>query len=66
MVNECWVDARDVDLLEGRLAAKRGQERQISRMVKQSSKKFRTFEKGENVLLSRGVPDLDMVLNVDK
>ena len=40
---ECWVDARDVDLLEGSLAAKRGQERQISKMVKQSPKKFRKF-----------------------
>ena len=40
---ECWVDARDVDLLEGSLAAKRGQERQISKMVKQSPKKFRNF-----------------------
>ena len=55
--SECWVDARDVDLLEGRLAAKRGQERQISRMVKQSSKRFRTFEIGENVLLS--IPNVD-------
>ena len=31
---EYWVDARDVDLFEGRLASKRGQERQISKIVK--------------------------------
>ena len=49
---ECWVDARDVDLLEGCRAAKRGQERQISRMEKQSSKRLRSFEVGENVLFS--------------
>ena len=42
---------------EGRRAAKRGQSKQINRMMHQSNKRIKLFNIGENVLLP--IPEVD-------
>ena len=51
-----WLEQRDTNIFEGRRAAKRGQEKQ--EMKRQFvKKKARTYEIGENVLLT--IPSVD-------
>ena len=47
----CWLDHRDDNVQKGRVAAKRGQNRQIEKMIKHSNKKIKLSEVGENVLV---------------
>ena len=47
----CLLQQRTNTIDEGRGAAKRGQERQALRMVKQSNKRLKLFDVGENVLI---------------
>ena len=42
---------------EGRRAAKRGQSKEINRMINQSNKRIKSFNIGENVLLQ--LPEVD-------
>ena len=53
----CWIDYRETNIRQGRLKAKRGQNKQIQRMVKHSNKRIRLAEAGENVLIP--IPTLD-------
>ena len=53
----CWTDYRETNIRQGRLKAKRGQNKQIQRMVKHSNKRIRLTEAGENVLIP--IPTLD-------
>ena len=47
----CWAELRADDIQQGRLAAKRGQEKQIQRMIKQSNKRIKLVDVGQNVLI---------------
>ena len=53
----CWLDYRADGVRQGRLAAKRGQEKQIQRMINQSSKKIKLVGVGQNVLIP--IPQVD-------
>ena len=53
----CRLGERETTLEQGRKTAKRGQEKQIKRMEKQSIKKARVFEIGDNILLP--IPEVD-------
>ena len=53
----CWIDYRETNIRQGRLKAKRGQNKQIQRMLKHSNKRTLLAEAGENVLIP--FPTLD-------
>ena len=53
----CWIDYRETNIRQGRLKAKRGQIKQIQRMVKHSKQKIHLVEAGENVLIP--IPTID-------
>ena len=55
--NPCWLNKRETKLQSDRKYSKRGQARQIERMVKQSVKKVRTFDVGDNIVLP--IPEVD-------
>ena len=59
----CWIDYRETNIRQGRLKAKRGQNKQIQRMVKRSNLRIRLAEAGENVLIP--IPTLDRRLPFD-
>ena len=48
--NSCWLNKRESTMQINRKASKRGQSRQIDRMVSQSVKKVRIFDVGDNIL----------------
>ena len=53
----CLLEERSKTIEEGRRAAKRGQGKQINRMIHQSNKRIKLFNIGENVLLP--IPEVD-------
>ena len=53
----CWLDYRADGVRRGRLAANRGQEKQIQRAINQSSKKIKLVGVGQNVLIP--IPQVD-------
>ena len=53
----CLLEERSNTIQEGRRAAKRGQSKQINRMMHQSNKRIKLFNIGENVLLP--IPEVD-------
>ena len=53
----CSLEHRAEGIQHGRLAAKRGQEKQIKRMVKQSNKKIKLVDVGKNVLIPIPIVD---------
>ena len=53
----CWVEYRSTNIQQGRLKAKRGQEKQIQRMFQQSNKKIKLAEAHQNILIP--IPALD-------
>ena len=53
----CYLEEREDTMEQGRKRAKHGQEKQIARMEKQSIKKARILEIGNNVLLP--IPEVD-------
>ena len=55
--NPCWLNNRETKLQTDRKSSKRGQARQIERMVMESAKKVRTFDVGDNIVLS--IPGVD-------
>ena len=59
----CWIDYWQTNIRQGRLKAKRGQNKQIQRMVKHSNKRIRLAEAGENVLIL--IPTLDRISPFD-
>ena len=59
----CWLENRDGNVQKGRVAAKRGQEKQIEKMVKHSNKKIKLSEVGDNVLVP--IPLVDKRSPVD-
>ena len=59
----CWLDHGDDNVQKGRVAAKRGQNRQIEKMIKHSNKKIKLSEVGENLLVS--IPLVDKRSPVD-
>ena len=52
-----WIDYWETNIRQERLKAKRGQKKQIQRMVKHSNKRIRLAEAGENVSIP--IPTLD-------
>ena len=53
----CYLEEREDTMEQGRKRAKHGQEKQIKRMEKQSIKKARVLEIGDNILLP--IPEID-------
>ena len=50
--NPCWLNKRETNLQTDRKSSKRGQAKQIERMVEQFVKNVRTSDVGDNIVLS--------------